>query len=171
MANFQEVLQAELAKPIPLKNKEGQFIDATEQMVKAVMKNAMEGDLQSIAFINAMTRDIDPEKEKEMRAGYEAKLKTVINQLTEQLKKESAYDGQDLEIKMVAEIQLMVEKLTDIINAPDFQAMTTDPRTGKQSVSPVIQMRDKQRETFQTQLDKLRQNAMQRAIMKKQLRK
>jgi len=65
----------------------------------------------------------------------------------------------------------MVEKLTDIINAPDFQAMTTDPRTGKQSVSPVIQMRDKQRETFQTQLDKLRQNAMQRAIMKKQLRK
>jgi hypothetical protein len=52
----------------------------------------------------------------------------------------------------------------------DFQPVITDPKTGKQTVSPLIQLRDSQRELFDKQLAKLRHDAISRKMMAKNAR-
>ena len=44
-------------------------------------------------------------------------------------------------------------------------------KTGHQTVSPIIALRDKQRDLFQAQLQKLRDEALQRIITNKQINK
>lgn len=168
MQSFDELLKAELAKPATMKS--GGTIAPMEAMVKSVVNNAMKGDLASIAFIQNMTKDSDPEKEKEARQQHSERVDAVVKQLTAQLEGEKAYDGQDLEIRDVAEIKVFAEELTQMMAAPDFQAVSTDMKTGKQTVSPVIALRDKQRELWQQQLAKLRQEALQRIITRKNLK-
>jgi hypothetical protein len=72
---------------------------------------------------------------------------------------------------MVAEIKVFTDELTEMMTAPDFQAVSTDMKTGHQTVSPIIALRDKQRDLFQAQLQKLRDEALQRMITNKQINK
>lgn len=168
MQSFDELLRQELARPATMKS--GGTIQPMEAMVKSVVNNAMKGDLASIAFIQNMTKKSDPSKEQEARQRHRERVNTIAEQLTTQLKGEKAYDGQDVEIREVAEIKAFVDELTDLMADPDFQSVSTDMKTGKQTVSPLIALRDKQRELFQTQLGKLRREAMQRIITRKQLK-
>lgn len=170
MQSFTEILKRELGKPVQLKNGNGATIDPMEAMVKSVLTNAMKGDLASIAFIHNMTKDSDPEREKETQQKHRERVDAIAEQLTKQLKGEKAYDGQDVEIREVAEIKAFVEELTEMMEAPDFQKVSTDMKTGHQTISPIIALRDKQRELFQAQLAKLRQESMQRIIIRKQLK-
>ena len=176
MENFDELLRQELARPATY-NAKDEFgkvvkkqIAPMEAMVKSVVNNAMKGDLASIAFIQNMTKDSDPAKEQEARQRHRERVDVIADQLTTQLKGEKVYDGQDAEIRDVAEIKAFVDELTDMMSTPDFQKVSTDMKTGKQTVSPVIAMRDKQRELWQAQLARLRQEAMQRIITRKQLK-
>ena len=63
MKTFQEILSEELSKPVPVKGSTAQ-IYPMEAMARAVLSNAVKGDLASIAFISTMTRVIDPEAER-----------------------------------------------------------------------------------------------------------
>lgn len=170
MQKFDEILKRELEKPIVLKNANGATIEPMEAMVKSILNNAMKGDLASISFIRMMTKDNDPDKAKEASERHKKRLQEITDNLVKQLKDEHAYDGQDTEIMMVAETALLVEKLNDLMAAPDFQVITTDIKTGHQTVSPIIALRDKQRETFQQLLAKLREDAMRRIITRKNMR-
>lgn len=176
MQSFDELLKAELARPATYNAKDERGnaikkqIQPMEAMVKSVVNNAMKGDLASIAFIQNMTKDSDPQREQEARQRHLERVDSIADKLTVMLKNERNYDGQDVEIRDVAEIKAFVDELTDMMAAPDFQAVTTDMKTGKQTVSPVIALRDKQRELFQAQLEKLRQDAMSRAIHRRQLK-
>jgi len=170
MQNFQNVLIAELEKPVMLKNGGGATISPIEAMVKSVMTNAMKGDLASISFINLMTRTADPEKEQESRQKHQERVKAISQQLKDQLENEKCYDGQDIEIEAVAETAALLERLNEIISEPDFQMVSTDMKTGHQTVSPVISLRDKQRDLFQQQLNQLRQEAMKRIITKRNMK-
>ena len=170
MKRFDEILRQELSKPVALKNGNGATIEPMEAMVKSVLNNAMKGDLSAIAFIRMLTTDTDPEKERQTQERHRQRLEDITQRLTRQLRDEHAYDGQDTEIMMVAETALLVEKLNDLMAAPDFQVITTDIKTGHQTVSPIIALRDKQRETFQQLLAKLREDAMRRIITRKNMR-
>lgn len=167
MQLFQDILKRELSKPVPLKNQPGVTIDPMEAMVKSVMNEAMKGSIQHIAFINAMTRDCDPASDAKERQAHQQQLSEICQRLTDQLKAEGAYDGQNAEIEMLAETQLLVERLNSIIAASDFQPVVTDTRTGHQTVNPVITLRDKQREQFEQILDKLRTDGIRRNFNKK----
>ena len=83
---------------------------------------------------------------------------------------EGLFDGQSIEIRMVAEIKVFTDELTEMMTAPDFQAVSTDMKTGHQTVSPIIALRDKQRDLFQQQLAKLREEALRRSITRKNMR-
>ena len=168
MVTFDEILKAKLQEKVPAKN--GKMIDPTEAMVYAVMNNAMKGDIASIAFIRNMTKAVDPEAEKKAKEEHIAIVNNFTIILRDQLKEENAWDGQTVEVAMLAEIAAMVDKLSVQMSSPDFQEVITDPRTGKQTVSPLIQLRDQQRELFDKQLAKLRQEAINRKLMKKSIR-
>ena len=168
MQSFDELLRAELAKPAQMKS--GGTIQPMEAMVKSVVNNAMKGDLAAIAFIRNMTKDADPEAERRAREQHQERVEKVACDIATTLGNEKLFDGQTIDIREVAEIKVFVEELTQMMTAPDFQAVTTDMKTGHQTVSPLIALRDKQRDLFQQQLEKLRQEAMQRIITRKQLK-
>ena len=65
---------------------------------------------------------------------------------------------------------IALQKLNDLMAEPDFQMVATDIKTGHQTVSPVIALRDKQRDLFQQQLAKLREEALRRSITRKNMR-
>lgn len=166
MQNFQEVLKAELDKPVSLKNQPGATIDPIEAMVKSVMTNAMKGDLAAISFINTMTRSTDPGEDERVRSLHLQEKQQLVNSLINQLQLEGFYEGQVVEVSMIAETAMLVNKLDEMISKPDFQLVITDMKTGHQTVSPVIGLRDKQRELFKIQLQKLRDDAIKRKIQK-----
>lgn len=170
MQKFDEILKRELSKPVALKNGNGATIEPMEAMVKSVLNNAMKGDLASISFIRMMTKEADPDKVKEAVEKRHQRLKEITGDIIAQLKAERAYDGQDTEIRLVAETAVLVEKLNDLMAEPDFQMVATDIKTGHQTVSPVIALRDKQRDLFQQQLAKLREEALRRSITRKNMR-
>lgn len=170
MSTFDEILKKELEKPVSLKNQPGVTIDPMEAMVKSLMTNAMKGDIASIAFIRNMTQATDPEKDKESKDKHFERVSRYAKELQQKLMDEKAWDGQHTELTMLAETAALFNELSQRIAAADFQPVTTDPRTGKQTVSPLIQLRDQQRELFDKQFAKLRQEARNRQIYKKNMR-
>lgn len=171
MQNFDDILRAELEKRLPVRGKEGQTIEPMEAMVRSLMKKAVDGDIASIAFIRNMTRTSDPVAEAAAQARHTERVATVAGTLTEQLKNEGAWDGQSTELEQLAETVVLIEQINEMMAAPDFQLVTTDARTGHQAVSPLIALRDKQRDMFQQQLNKLRQEAINRIIARRHLQK
>lgn len=165
MENFRDLLLQELQKPELLQN--GKTMDPMAVIVRSVKVNAMKGDLASIAFIDMMTRNADPGEQARQREEHSTRVRELQAQLTEQLKGEGAYDGQDLEIAQVAEIAETLERLNSMISAPGFQMVVTDFKSGRQTISPAIALRDKQREQFQKELQKLRDDATGRALLRK----
>ena len=170
MSKFDEILKEKLATPVPVKGKEGVTMDPMEAMVNALMTNAMKGDIASISFIRNMTNVVNPEQESKAQSEYTQYVADVADRLKHQLMDENAWDGQQTEVEMLADIAIMVEKISRQMAMPDFQAVITDPRTGKQTVSPLIQLRDNQRELFDRQFAKLRTEAINRQIIRKSLK-
>ena len=111
MKSFDEILKEKLQTQVPVKGKEGKMIDPTEAMVNALMANAMKGDIASIAFIRNMTQETDPEKQKKAIEQHKETGIRFAEELVRQLSNEGAYDGQDLEIAMLAETAVMVDEL------------------------------------------------------------
>lgn len=169
MQTFDELLRAELSKPAQMKS--GGTIQPMEAMVKSVVNNAMKGDLASIAFIRNMTKDANPDADRQARERHQERVEKVACDIGQKLGQEGLFDGQSIEIRMVAEIKVFTDELTEMMTAPDFQAVSTDMKTGHQTVSPIIALRDKQRDLFQAQLQKLRDEALQRIITRKQINK
>ena len=170
MSKFDEILKEKLETPVPVKGKEGVTMDPMEAMVNALMTNAMKGDIASISFIRNMTNVVNPEQESKAQSEYTQYVADVADRLKHQLMEENAWDGQQTEVEMLADIAIMVEKISRQMAMPDFQAVITDPRTGKQTVSPLIQLRDNQRELFDRQFAKLRNEAINRQIIRKNLK-
>lgn len=166
MENFRDLLREECEKPVVLPS--GGVMSPIQIMVKSVKNNAMKGDLASIAFIDAMMRDIDQEKTQQKREAHAQRVQEKSQRLVEQLKNEGAYDGQDTEIAQVAEIAETLDRLNEIMADPEFQMVTTDFKSGRQTISLVIALRDKQRELFQKEMQKLRDDAAFRALRRKQ---
>ena len=97
-------------------------------------------------------------------------MQDIADRLKHQLMEENAWDGQQTELEMLADTAILVEKLSRQMASPDFQEVITDPRTGKQTVSPLIALRDSQRELFDKQLAKLRREAINRMMVRKNLK-
>lgn len=167
---FDEILKNKLNTPVPVKGKDGVTMDPMEAMVNALMANAMKGDIASISFIRNMTNVVNPEQERNAQEQYTKYVADIAERLKYQLIAENAWDGQQTEVEMLADIAIMVEKISRQMALPDFQAMITDLRTGKQTISPLIQLRDSQRELFDRQFAKLRNEAINRKIMRKSLK-
>ena len=168
MATFEEILKEKLNKTVTAKN--GQEITPMEAMVNAVMNNAMKGDIASITFIQNLTRVIDTEEEEKNKGAIQLRHDLKFEELKDQLKSQGLYDGQDAELNMLVDKYLFVKDLDYQIMRVDFQPVITDPKTGKQTVSPLIQLRDTQRELFDKQLAKMRNDAISRKMMAKSAR-
>lgn len=165
MDNFRDILREECEKPVQFPS--GGVMSPIQVMVRSVKNNAMKGDLAAIAFIDTMLRDTDQEETEQKRAAYRQRRQATARQLIEQLKNEGAYDGQDTEIIQVAEIAETLYRLNEMMADPGFQMITTDFKSGRQTISPVIALRDKQRELFQKEMQKLRDDAVGRAMRRK----
>lgn len=170
MKTFQEILSEELSKPVPVKGTTAQ-IYPMEAMARAVLSNAVKGDLASIAFISTMTRGSNPEAERTHSEKMQKYRADFAASLQNQLENEGIWDGQQAELDMLADTAVLIEQLTEQMQSSDFQAILTDPKNGHQTVSPLIALRDKQRDIFQQQLDKLRRDAQNRQLIRRQLRK
>lgn len=171
MRNFDDFLRDELDKPVTLR-KEGQVvghISPMEAAAKSLVAKASQGDLSAISFIRQMTRTTNPDQETKAKAEYDLQIAEVSEKIKSQLEKDKLYDGQDLEIRSVSEIAVTLNKLSEIMSHPDFQLVATDIKTGHQTISPVIQLRDKQRDLFQQQIQKLRDDALRRILTIKQM--
>lgn len=162
--SFEEILQKELNKPVALKNQPGVYMEPMEAMVKSLMNNAMKGDIASIAFIQNMTKTHDAEAEQKQREEHEQRLNKKCEELKSMLVGEGNYFNQDEEVKQLAEISLLIDKLSYIIAAPDFQEVMTDARTGKMQISPVITLRDQQKDRFDKLLNNIRVDALKRKM-------
>lgn len=178
MESFEDLLRARLAAPI--KDKTGRVIinqdtreamTAMEAMVMSVVNNAMKGDIASIAFIRNFSKQ--PDQNSQLQQQMEAKLKTVIDSITKQLQGERLYDGQDSEIAMLAETQMLVDKLTEQMHQADYEPTITEYRRDGSTqtvINPLTKLRDEQQDRFRAQLDKLRKDALNRILNKRNMK-
>lgn len=176
MENFEELLRARLAAPI--KDKTGRVIinqdtqqamSAIEAMVMSVVNNAMKGDIASIAFIRNFTKQ--PDVNDQIKTAE--KLQAIVASLTKQLQGEKLYDGQDSEIAMLAETQLLVDKLTEQMHQADFEPTITEYRRDGSTqtiINPLTKLRDDQQDRFRSQLDKIRKDALNRILNKRNMK-
>ena len=166
MSTFDKILKEKLQKPVKAKGDGGKTMTPEEAMVNALLNNAMKGDIASISFIRNVTKVCDPEAETKALREHTENVKAIAVSLKEQLEEEGVWDGQATEVAMLAETAVFFDNLTRQMASPDFQEVVTDPRSGKQTVSPLIALRDSQRELFDKQLAKLRQDAINRRIIR-----
>lgn len=176
MESFEDLLRARLSAPI--KDKTGRTIvnqdtgnamNAMEAMVMSVVNNAMKGDIASIAFIRNFTKQ--PDSNDQMKTVE--KIQTITEALKKQLQGEKLYDGQDAEIAMLAETQLLVDKLTEQMHQADFEPTITEYRRDGSTqtiINPLTKMRDEQQDRFRAQLDKLRKDALTRILNKRSMK-
>lgn len=175
--SFEDLLREKLSAPVRDKNKavitkeDGTPMTPMEAMVTSVVNNAMKGDIASIAFIRNMTREGDPLDDRRSREEHARRLAEKVTELRVQLEQEGAWDGQTEEVTQLAETALLITRLDAIKAAPDFVEVLTDARTGKQTISPVITLRDDQQDRFDRKLDKLRQDAVRRKVQRMQLKR
>ena len=177
MESFEDLLRARLAAPI--KDKTGRVIvnqdtqqamTAMEAMVMSVVNNAMKGDIASIAFIRNFTKQPDGAGMEEQT---DNQLQTIIDALKQQLQGEKLYDGQDAEIAMLAETQLLVDKLTHQMHQSDYEPTITEYRRDGSTqtiINPLTKLRDDQQDRFRAQLDKLRKDALNRILNKRNMK-
>lgn len=179
MESFEDLLRARLAAPI--KDKTGrvlinqdtqQAMTAMEAMVMSVVNNAMKGDIASIAFIRNFTKQPDGIGSAWERQ-TDTQLQSIINSLKHQLEGEKLYDGQDAEIAMLAETQLLVDKLTHQMHQADYEPTITEYRRDGSTqtiINPLTKLRDEQQDRFRAQLDKLRKDALNRILNKRNMK-
>ena len=176
MESFEDLLRARLAAPI--KDKTGRVIinqdtqqamTAMEAMVMSVVNNAMKGDIASIAFIRNFTKQ--PDATDQLKAQED--LKAITESLKHQLQGEKLSDGQDAEIAMLAETQLLINKLTEQMHQADYEPTITEYRRDGSTqtiINPLTKLRDEQQDRFRAQLDKLRKDALNRILNKRNMK-
>ena len=174
MQSFDELLQKELTKPMELKQngvKVGQ-ITPLEAMVKSIVTKAGKGDIAAINVVRNMTRK-PTQDDADETARREAVVNAYEQQLTAQFKGEKVYDGQDNELRMLAESRYMVDVLARRIQQADFEPLITEyTQSGgtKQSRNPIIDMHKEAKKQFDADLSRLRQEAIQRIITRRNMK-
>jgi negative regulator of genetic competence, sporulation and motility len=174
MQSFDELLQMELTKPMELKQngvKVGQ-ITPLEAMVKSIVTKAGKGDIAAINVVRNMTRK-PTQDDADETARREAAVNAYEQQLTAQFKGEKVYDGQDNELRMLAESRYMVDVLARRIQQADFEPLITEyTQSGgtKQSRNPIIDMHKEAKKQFDADLSRLRQEAIQRIITRRNMK-
>ena len=174
MQSFDERLQQELTKPMELKQngvKVGQ-ITPLEAMVKSIVTKAGKGDIAAINVVRNMTRK-PTQDDADETARREAAVNAYEQQLTAQFKGEKVYDGQDNELRMLAESRYMVDVLARRIQQADFEPLITEyTQSGgtKQSRNPIIDMHKEAKKQFDADLSRLRQEAIQRIITRRNMK-
>ena len=174
MQSFDELLQAELSKPMELKQngvKVGQ-ISPLEAMVKSIVTKAGKGDIAAINVVRNMTRKPTQEDADETKRREEL-VNEYQRKLTDQFKGEKVYDGQDEELRLLAETRYMVDVMARKMQQADFEPLITEyTQNGgtKQTRNPIIDMHKEAKKQFDTDLQRLRQEALQRIITRKHLK-
>lgn len=174
MQSFDELLQMELTKPMELKQngvKVGQ-ITPLEAMVKSIVTKAGKGDIAAINVVRNMTRK-PTQDDADETARREAAVNAYEQQLIAQFKGEKVYDGQDNELRMLAESRYMVDVLARRIQQADFEPLITEyTQSGgtKQSRNPIIDMHKEAKKQFDADLSRLRQEAIQRIITRRNMK-
>jgi hypothetical protein len=174
MQSFDELLQAELSKPMELKQngvKVGQ-ISPLEAMVKSIVTKAGKGDIAAINVVRNMTRKPTQEDADETKRREEL-VNDYQQKLTDQFKGEKVYDGQDQELRLLAETRYMVDVLARKMQQADFEPLITEytqSGAAKQTRNPIIDMHKEAKKQFDTDLSRLRQEALQRIITRKNMK-
>ena len=172
MTDFNTLLRKRLSAPIKDKqgnlivnSETGEHMTALEAMVMSVVNNAMKGDIGSIAFIRNITRNDDPDDGKEYRDMMRERYDKIRSKIIAQLDGEGLYDGQDVEIDLLVETVVILEQISEQMQAADFATTITEyTRDGntKTIVNPLISLRNQQQDRFRQQIDKLRADAKER---------
>lgn len=170
--DFNTLLRQRLVAPVKdkqgnlLMNQDtGSYMTALDAMVMSVVNNAMKGDIASIAFIRNITNSGHTSDDDEIVRQRKDMSENMRKQLTEQLKNEGFYDGQDFEIGMLADTAILIEELNQQIRRPDFSATISEYTSignTKTVVNPILTMRDQQQDKFRQQIDKIRKDARER---------
>ena len=147
-------------------------ITPLEAMVKSIVTKAGKGDIAAINVVRNMTRK-PTQDDADETARREAAVNAYEQQLTAQFKGEKVYDGQDNELRMLAESRYMVDVLARRIQQADFEPLITEyTQSGgtKQSRNPIIDMHKEAKKQFDADLSRLRQEAIQRIITRRNMK-
>lgn len=147
-------------------------ITPLEAMVKSIVTKAGKGDIAAINVVRNMTRRPTKEDTDET-SRREERVATYEQQLTEQFKGEKIFDGQAQEIRMLAEARYMVDVLARKMQQADFEPLITEyTQNGgtRQTRNPLLDMHKEAKKQFDADLQRLRQEAMQRTITRKNLK-
>lgn len=171
MKSFDELLKDRLAAPVRSKQGEvlhtenGEVMTAQDAMVMSIVNNAMKGDIAAISIVRNLTRESAGKDDATQQTEREKLMQTFFDSLKSQLQNEKAYDGQDEEIRLLAETRYLVDVITRQIQAPDFQPVIVEygkDGTTKSKPNPLVEMHDQQEAKFKAALDKVRQEAIER---------
>lgn len=175
MKSFDEILKAKLADPVRnkqgnvLRNERGEIMTAQEAMVMSIVNNAMKGDIAAISIVRNITREARQDSKGDSRTEAVEQFAEGIKQ---RLHGENLYDGQDDDIRLLAETRYMVDVLSRQTMAPDFEPVVVEySRDGavKSKPNPIIEMRDTQEQKYKADLETLRQKAQARKKEKSSL--
>lgn len=172
--SFDELLQEELSRPIELKQNGHVVARITPlaAMVKSLVTKAGKGDMAAISVISNFTRPTT-EADKDRERLRREQTDKFYESLKRQFERENLYDGQDEELRILAETRYMLDLLSQRTQTADFEPLVTEytPQGGTRTTkNPLIDMQKEVKKQFETDLARLRKEAMQRVITRKQLK-
>ena len=147
-------------------------ITPLQAMVKSLVTKAGKGDIAAINTIRNMTRKTSKDDEEES-IRRENIVTSYQEQLTQQFKGEKMYDGQDSELRILAESRYMVDVLARKMLQADFEPLITEyTKDGgtRQTRNPIIDMHKEAKKQFDADLARLREEAMRRIITRKNMK-
>lgn len=178
---FEERLNKQLATPLMTKtgaqavNEDGTPMYPVDAMVKSVVNGATHGDFQAIAFINNLKKSEDSPEHQRHRKEQEQQLLTNEDQIAAQLKADGIYDPtMQIEIERLANTLLIVQRLETLMREPGHQDVLIEVnRMGmtKATLSKIDELRQKQLEQFNRDLQLLRNTALQRIQTRRRYKK
>ena len=166
-----DYLQEALYTPMQIKGKEGATIMPMDAIAKALLNNAVKGDVPSILTLQNMMRKPDPEGDRRRSERREAMLTANRQRLEDALRSDCIYmKSLDIEIGALAQTLTLISDIEEQMQQPGFQNLLTDFQkngTTTQRLNPLIELRDKYQAQFKKEWQELRNDALRRKMMKR----
>lgn len=176
MKTLEQILTARLSVPVrnkagqTLTNEQGEELLPMEAMVMSVMQNAMRGDIQSITFIRNFTQKATDDPL--YRTFQEQQEQQNEESIRAQFVADGIYDPSiDFQIEQLANTLLIVQRLERQMRESAHNDIQTDvSRTGQTTIrlSQLDDIRNKQLEKFNADLQQLRSITLQRVAIRQQ---
>ena len=145
----------------------GRELKPMTAIAMSILNNAMKGDIQSATFIRNITRRDQSQDDEIRRKRYDEQLNIERQRIRNELEREDLYIGQDMEIEQIARTKIIIDRLADAMQQPDYEDIVNEYHrdgTFVQRINPLHERWDKMSKQLLADLKSLRIDALQRSI-------